>query len=1109
MSARSFLRCLLLALVWMAMPGARADTAVSLYQSFRGTINFVGTEKTLRTAGNSAPCNLVSSTSSVYGTLAGIPTGATIISAQLYWAGSGNTPDYSVTLDGIAVTAGRKYTSATIGNGFNYFSGAADVTTQVAKKGNGSYAFGGLSVSNGSPWCASAGVLGGFSLVVVYSATSEPFRMLNLYEGFQYFQNNGFSINLGNFNVPNPLPSTVTGRVGHITWEGDADLSQGGESLLFNNVELTDSINPSGNQFNSASNVTNDSASYGIDFDIYTLKSPTISAGQSTATTTYKSGQDLVLLSAEIVAMPFVANADLSLSMTRTGDLRVGATATYSIGVTNIGVDTEVGPVTVVDTLPSGLKLVSTSGSGWTCASAAQSNGSTLVTCTSAGPVAPGAAMSSLTLTVTPSAIGNYTNSATVSGKTGDNNAANNTATNTSTSVDSGSAAVVFTTEICNAGDPIVTVPTDVGCHRFIGPVIAASNASKVYITSVSGTNKASAISSYDTTISVDLMGSCLPNSNVPLTYAGLTFACAGGVWKSVSVTVPAGKPTATLPNAWTVGYADVGRITLSLRYAGVVMGTVNFISRPADVRFQSVFRTADNVLDPKGTTAEAFAKPSPTAFARSGESFTMRLGALMANGAYAPSFGKEANELKNVLAADLIDLDVLLDVFAANPLVSPVKALRLSDGSSPDGTAQTAFSLDQDFTLNTSVTTFGALDAKARWFEAGYLAVTPFLDDYLGTGQVGGPPKPPGDKPDAATIESYASAAARLVGGTHVIGHFYPDHFQTDLTSAFDCTVDMNCPAVSTDPTKPTYPLDGAVYSTQPFALTVAAYGLPKGTDVQTLSLFRNLAVSTANANKVGTTSYRNITLSAVVKPTDTTTAALTGLSYPSGAFPTASSPADLPATGTNGAYTVGPAFDPADRLGALKKWGAPVTFYLRASMNENLVTGPTVGAAAGTAMTTKDIVVSSITPVATPAVQYEDGLMVVTGRLQVPNVFGSELLRLPVAVTTQYWNGTAWVANGNDSDSTVGQSLVPYKCTKVFVATCSANPLTMTSGSAGVSLNNGAGRIVLQSPGRGNVGSVDYTLGSTLTPWLPSTRARATFGLYKSTLIYVREVY
>jgi uncharacterized repeat protein (TIGR01451 family) len=1105
-------RLLALLLLLLAVLPARADTAISLLQSYRGTVNFVGTEQTLRKNDNTASCT-INSNNTVYASVSGVPAGAKILSAQLYWAGSGNTPDYSVIFDGVAVTASstRRYTSATIGSGFNYFSGAADVTT-LLQTANGSHSFSGLAVDAGSPWCNSQGVLGGFSLVVIYSHASEPFRMLNLYEGFKYFQNSGFKIDLGNFNIPNPLPAEVTGRIGHVTWEGDATLSQGGESLLFNDVELSDTINPAGNQFNSASSANGDKNSYGVDFDIYTLKSPIIAPGQSTATTTYKSGQDMVMLSAEIVAMPYVANADLALSMTRSGDLRVGATSTYTLGVSNVGIDTEAGPVTVVDTLPSGLKLVSTGGSGWNCTDAAGANGATVVTCTHDGPLAGGASMSSLTLTVSPDAAGTYNNTATVFGKTGDNNSANNTASNSAGAIDAGSQSVVFTTEICKNGDPLVIAPSATGCHRFIGPVVAAANNSKIYMTLVGGANKATAVGSSDTTATIELRATCLPYSDIAkpvLRYAGVDLDCKGG-WKSVTVTVPGGKPTATLPDAWTLSYNDVGRITLSMRYQSYVTGTVSIISRPYDVRFRAVQRVADGVADLKGGIADGFAKDTPKAFAAAGEPFILRLGALMANNDWAPSFGQEWTALTDMPEA-VRKLVVNLDKFSVNPLSSPVlPVLTLPRDSNDDGKidandvdlevdtiTQRAFVLDQDFALNSASP--GAIEARARWFEAGYLALTPSLASYLGTDPVGGAPA--GVAP---------AAKERLVGGTRVIGHFYPDHFTTTLVAGLPCAPSMNCPAVSSDATKPSYPLEGAVYSTQPVDYAVIPYSLPREGEngepatPRVLALFRNLAGSAANANIAGGTTYRNVALLRVAKPTDASAAvsALKGAfaPVPANAFPTSSSPLEVKSMKGKGAYTLaGSAYDPKNRS-AQTTWSAPEVFYLRASMKEKLVTGPA---------TTKDIEVSSGTPGAAPSVQYEAGLVAISGRLLVPNVFGSELLRLPLGLSAQYWNGTAWLTSATDSTSTVAQTLVPSKCTKAFAASCDGATLVFASGATGVQLDKGVRNLFLQSPGRGKTGSVDFTLGSALAPWLPSTPARATFGLYKSPLIYLREVY
>jgi uncharacterized repeat protein (TIGR01451 family) len=1075
----------LIAFLLGAMP-ARADTPIALFQSFRGNLNFTGTEETLRVKDNSKPCSLVSSSTGIYAALSGIPKGATIKSAQLYWAGSGTSPDYTVTFDGVSITAptARQYVATAAANNttYTYFSGAADVTNQVAKKGNGTYTFSGLRVSIGEPWCSVQAVVGGFSLVVIYSHPDEPFRMLNLYEGFKDFRDTSLSISLSGFNVPNPLPSATTGRVGHVTWEGDVTLSQGGEDLLFNGTAMTDGMNPQGNQFNSQSNVTGDKYSYGIDFDIYTLKSPVIQAGQTSATTTYKSGQDLVLLSAEIVAMPYSAIADLALSMTRTGDLTVGSSTDYTLTVTNGGIDAETGPVTVVDTLPAGLKLVKASGTKWTCTSAAGSNSTTVVTCTQAGPVAAGAKMTPITISATPTGLGSYTNTATVSGKTGDNNLANNKASDTGGAVDNGSAAMVFTKEACTAGQPIVISTEDVGCHKFIGPVTAAG-ATTVYVTAVEGAQKAAVVDKKDSALSIDFKASCLPYSNVSASYGGKPLDCKG-TWVNLSVSFAANQPSAAL----SFSYADVGRVSLSMRFGGAEMATANFISRPADIRFQNVFRVSDNVPDAEGSADEQYA------FAKAGEPFVMRLGALMADGKFAPSFGKEPVELKGVMTDDQIDLDFQLDLFAVNLKTSP--RLPIPD---KDDVVQGALVIRQSFAQSA---TAGLMDATVMWYEAGVFAATPFLTDYLGTGKVGGPP--PQDVVDA-------TPGARLVAGTRVIGRFYPDHFETTAVAPISCPRAVNCPLVTSNPaTTPPFPVSGAVYARQPFSYSVKAFGLPRNGQPTILSLFQNVTGPVSAARPKD----RAIDVSAVVRPDDIRSPA-GGQLTPKDKLPLDADPSAYPdLTGTS-IYPLGTPYSAANQAtrSASAGWIGPTLIYLRATQKDVVQTWLT-GSSPQT-LTTADLEVNSRLPAnAVAGTRYEDGLMVLSGRLFVPNVFGSDLLRLPVQLTAQYWNGMSWAPSDRDNSSIVAASIVPQSCMKFFAAdgksgACKANPLAP---AVALPLQLAAGKAVLklQAPTRGTVGSVDFSVDNgAAKDWLPSTIGRATFGLYRSPLIYLREVY
>ena len=1116
---RALLRALgLLAwLAWSACLPARADTALSNVKSFRGNVNFTGTEVTLRSGSNSSnPCQLVSN-GSASATLKGIPAGATIESAQLYYAASGSTVDNTVTMDSTNYTARNTYQSSTVG--YDYFSGAVDVTAAVRQKGNATYTFSGLSVSNGNPWCNVQGVVGGFALVVVYSIASEPFRMLNIYEGFQYFQNNGFTINLGNFNVPNPLPSNVTGRIGHVTWEGDATLSGGGETLLFNNVELTDTMNPSGNQFNSQSNINGDYYSYGVDFDAYTLTAAngTLTPGSSSATTTYKTGQDLVLLSAEIVAMPYVANADLTLSMSRSGDLTANSTATYSITVGNQGIDTEIGPVTVVDTLPSGLSYVSAAGSGWGCTTAAGNSGATLVTCQHDGPLAPSASMTPLVLTVVAANSANYTNSATVSGKTGDNNSNNNTATDTyslpSSSTYGYSAA--FTRETCKVGDKIVVLDGDTGCHKFIGPVIAGDPNTKIYITGVTMQNGVQTASALPTngasqTVPIDFAVKCLPNPNpndasvVNINYAGLGLNC-GGAARTANVTVAGNQATAA--NVSSFFYADVGRLTLTATYNNQQVGSITFVSKPYDVRVRAATRSSDGYPD-QGGTSPNFTKPD-IAFAKAGEPFTLSLGAWMlsagADGSYwAPSFGKEKAALQ-----DAANFKFALDLFTVtspqNTPVTPLTQITVAGQASAisaDALVKNAF-VNRGFAPTTQPAG-GAYDASVSWFEAGNLAVMASIDNYLGAGQV----------PAAAN----ASSATRMGPTTRVIGRFYPDHLDTDVVRAFDCLPAMNCPAPAYDAAKSSWPIAGAVYSKQPFAVTVHAYGPVQadGTAAQ-LRLFQNVPPSNVTA-PMSSSARTTIVLSAVPAPNGSGVVASGNkqpVSFSSQAVPYSSASTDYLDMGTSASMTAPVAFSAASR--GASNVGAPTLFYVRAGMTE------TRQVLVNNVVLTQTFAVNSIAPSSAPAgTQYEDGLMAVNGRLQVGNALGSEALRLPVPLSAQYWSGTNWLTNTADNDSLVaatapwtGSTPAPA-CSGALASsppatTCKSGVVSAVNNGTAIRLSAGRATMVLQQPAPGRLnGSIDYQVtGGDSAGWLPSTQARAKFGLYKAPVIYLREVY
>ncbi len=135
-----------------------------------------------------------------------------------------------------------------------------------------------------------------------------------------------------------------------------------------------------------------------------------------------------------------VCGTGLSITKTHTGNFTQGQTgATYTLTVSNaVGAVATSGTVTVTETVPSGLTLVSMAGTGWTCGG---------ITCTRNDALAAGQSYPSITVTVNVAvnATSPQVNTAAVSG---------------------GGGGVVGTTDS--------TVITSLGCSYVVTPLFAA-----------------------------------------------------------------------------------------------------------------------------------------------------------------------------------------------------------------------------------------------------------------------------------------------------------------------------------------------------------------------------------------------------------------------------------------------------------------------------------------------------------------------------------------------------------------------------------------------------------------------------------------------------------
>ena len=420
--------CAIVALAVVPLAASAQQTPITRFARFTGTINFVATGGSLRTQPNTGDSCAVGASSTQ--TLAGIPAGASIVAAYLYWGGSGNV-DANVTLNGQAVAAQRTFT-ATFNNGgtnFPYFGGFADITSRIT--GNGALTFSGLTVQTGAPHCGSSAVVAGWSVVAIYGSPSEKLRAVNVFDGLQFFRGNNLLLNPDGFRIP---PTNFDGRMTVVTWEGDpgnsTPLNGFSEVLRFNGTAVDDGIvvpgsDPVVQPYDGTVNTAGVATSYGVDVDTFDVTAM-LAPGQTSATTEYSAGGDLVLLTAQIVSATSEPVVDLSLTKTHAGNFTVGGSNVYTLTVANAaGNQREDNTVVVTDTLPAGLTFVSGVGTGWTCGASGQT-----VTCTHPPILNSGSSFPSIALTVaaTGVAVPSVTNTASVSSLSFDVNAANNTA---------------------------------------------------------------------------------------------------------------------------------------------------------------------------------------------------------------------------------------------------------------------------------------------------------------------------------------------------------------------------------------------------------------------------------------------------------------------------------------------------------------------------------------------------------------------------------------------------------------------------------------------------------------------------------------------------------
>jgi hypothetical protein len=139
-------------------------------------------------------------------------------------------------------------------------------------------------------------------MILIYSSQENEPRQLYLYDSDFWYapDDSAHEFTLTGFEAPVEL-SEIDGRVTCFVVEGDGGI-QGREDLSFNSHKLTDSVNPTGNVWNSKSNVMGFTRSdvpgqpagqiSGLDLDTYSLSATHIDPGSTSAEVEARTGQD-------------------------------------------------------------------------------------------------------------------------------------------------------------------------------------------------------------------------------------------------------------------------------------------------------------------------------------------------------------------------------------------------------------------------------------------------------------------------------------------------------------------------------------------------------------------------------------------------------------------------------------------------------------------------------------------------------------------------------------------------------------------------------------------------------------------------------------------------
>lgn len=498
--------------------------------------------------------------------------------------------------------------------------------------------------------------------------------------------------------------------------------------------------------------------------------------------------------------------------------------------------------------------------------------------------------------------------------------------------------------------------------------------------------------------------------------------------------------------------YDDVGQVTLHTSKAAggslltALAGSSNaFVVKPDHFDISNVVGTVGSIANP------AAADATGAKFIKAGEALTVTVKAMTAAGVPTPNYGKETIAQGVRLATTLV-----APAAGINPVLTNAATGAVNDvigGVEFGATGQVVTDTDGVATVT-----------NLAWNEVGVITLTATADnaganDYLGAGAVSG----------------------ATTGTTGNIGRFYAAKFALSGGMIANRTDIPGC--------------------------TVLGCGSFTYMGEQMNALF-TLTAKAAD----GTTTLQNYSSVNQFAKLDPLAAVTVGTGGPLGlgAVNSAATRTPFPPCGVAPAH---PCLTPAQATaGTFASGVANVTLPFTIFRDNAVAAGPYALLDIGIAPQDSDAVVmaaydlDTVNVVAGANNHTLTGQTIVRyGRMKLSNAHGSELLPLPINVIAQYWNGTAYVTNTLDNNSTFAAVIFSN-----YQKNLAAGETIVVTPPASTVFTGGVAGYRLTAPGAGNNGSVDMTVNA-LSTYLPGNTARASFGVHKGAneFIYIREAY